>query len=387
MSMITAEYTVQKEPYVQRQAIMGFQNNHRWLSNFWPAEVSFGDVIFPTVEHGFVAAKLTPEKPMPYVEFLSAVSDAGLSRAMADKLPRPSSGIQLISYTDLLNFISHVPTPGKAKSFGKQIPLREDWEDMKIQVMRDLTAQKYDIAELQEKLLATKGRSIVEFNTWGDDFWGMVDVPGSEPGISEVGTFEPGMGVMTGRNVLGQIIESERYSLQCKFGRGRVRSHLTIDMCGSSATHEDVKKSLSHIFGEYSGDLIELDDMVVFTISDVPDGNIDAVLHPCASKVLTNLRCQYLWTSEGGPRLPPTGIAYDPEGRIKPTSFFHTGLDDYRITVLPNLYSSGDDLNELRQIQQFARRIREREAKQFALASVEKKGEPETLKLPIGMSF
>jgi hypothetical protein len=43
-----------------------FHNEYRFLSNFYPAEVSFEGLVFPTVEHAYVAAKTTDIDGMNY---------------------------------------------------------------------------------------------------------------------------------------------------------------------------------------------------------------------------------------------------------------------------------------------------------------------------------
>jgi ribA/ribD-fused uncharacterized protein len=61
-----------------------------------------------------------------------------------------------------------------AKVHGSKLKLRPDWNDIKIEVMREITAAKYDQnPDLFEKLMATKGRMLIEGNHWGDTFWGV----------------------------------------------------------------------------------------------------------------------------------------------------------------------------------------------------------------------
>jgi len=50
---------------------------------------------------------------------------------------------------------------------GGQIELRPDWENIKVDVMRKLIAQKFSIdSDLSNKLIEIDG-TIVEGNTWG----------------------------------------------------------------------------------------------------------------------------------------------------------------------------------------------------------------------------
>jgi hypothetical protein len=48
------------------------------------------------------------------------------------------------------------------------------WEESKVRVMHGLVLQKFTRhPELGEQLLATRGRELIEGNTWGDRFWGV----------------------------------------------------------------------------------------------------------------------------------------------------------------------------------------------------------------------
>jgi len=64
-------------------------------------------------------------------------------------------------------------TPGQAKRLGARCKMRENWDHIKIGVMREVIAQKFDDPDLQERLLATGEARLVEGNTWGDTFWGV----------------------------------------------------------------------------------------------------------------------------------------------------------------------------------------------------------------------
>lgn len=61
------------------------------------------------------------------------------------------------------------------KHLGKTYPMREDWEDVKLNAMRIAVTLKFDQnRELKDKLSEIKGE-ITEENCWGDTFWGTVD--------------------------------------------------------------------------------------------------------------------------------------------------------------------------------------------------------------------
>lgn len=125
----------------ERPAISGFFGDYRFLSNFWPAEVELDDVIYPTVEHAYQAAK-----------FLD---------------PEVREAIRIL------------PSPGQAKRAGRKYQIRDDWSDVKFPIMRYLVFQKFAHPELEAMLLATGSALLVEENTWGDVYWGQCKGVGS----------------------------------------------------------------------------------------------------------------------------------------------------------------------------------------------------------------
>jgi ribA/ribD-fused uncharacterized protein len=65
-------------------------------------------------------------------------------------------------------------SPNQAKKVGRTLqPLRPDWEEVKIEVMRGFLKQKFSDPELKQKLLDTGSRELIEGNWWGDRFWGV----------------------------------------------------------------------------------------------------------------------------------------------------------------------------------------------------------------------
>ena len=141
--------------------ITSFSGQYRWLSNFYPARVVDGGTEFSTLEHAFQAAKTT---------------DVGWrARILA------AAG------------------PGDAKRLGRKVPLRRDWEAVKVSVMRGLLVQKFADPDLRDRLLATGDVELVEGNDWGDRFWGE----------SPVGA---------GQNWLGRLIMSVRNQIRVEAG-------------------------------------------------------------------------------------------------------------------------------------------------------------------------
>lgn len=82
-----------------------------------------------------------------------------------------------------------------AKKLGRTVPLRWDWEDVKLSIMYDVCYAKFTLnPQLAEKLIATGDELLVEGNTWNDRFWGVYNGEG--------------------RNHLGKILMQIRAELQ-----------------------------------------------------------------------------------------------------------------------------------------------------------------------------
>lgn len=111
-----------------------FRGKHFFLSNFYLSPVVFEGVTYPCVENAFQAAKTL---------------DINRRRAF----------IKL--------------EPGEAKRLGRRVNLRADWENVKLEIMMQLIDEKFRDQDLAERLIATKGASLVEGNRWNDTFWGV----------------------------------------------------------------------------------------------------------------------------------------------------------------------------------------------------------------------
>lgn len=114
-----------------------FRGPYAFLSNFYEAATVFEGVTYPTSEHAFQAAK---------------------SLHSGDR-----------------EAIRNAPTPRQAKRMGKQVKLREDWEEVKYEVMLTCLRSKFERGDLRARLLATWKEPLEEGNTWGDRTWGVVD--------------------------------------------------------------------------------------------------------------------------------------------------------------------------------------------------------------------
>lgn len=69
--------------------------------------------------------------------------------------------------------------PREAKKRGREIELRKDWEDVKVQIMEDVIRAKFaQNKPLRVRLIETGDAELVEGNSWGDTFWGADAVTG-----------------------------------------------------------------------------------------------------------------------------------------------------------------------------------------------------------------
>lgn len=63
--------------------------------------------------------------------------------------------------------------PHASKKYGKLIPIRPDWEDIKVDVMRRALKIKFSQEKMLNELANTGTRELIEGNTWNDTFWGV----------------------------------------------------------------------------------------------------------------------------------------------------------------------------------------------------------------------
>ena len=120
---------------MQHKEILGFNGEYRFLSNFWYCEVVFEDQKYRSVEHAYVAAKTL--------------------------------------HLNLRKRIQKVNNVGEVKHIGRNLQLRPDWEDIKLEVMANLVYQKFLEEPLRSQLLATEDAYLEETNRWGDTYWGV----------------------------------------------------------------------------------------------------------------------------------------------------------------------------------------------------------------------
>lgn len=69
--------------------------------------------------------------------------------------------------------------PAEAKSLGRRVKLRSDWEDVKDNIMYEINKAKFiQNPDLKRKLLDTGDQILIEGNTWKDTYWGVYNSNG-----------------------------------------------------------------------------------------------------------------------------------------------------------------------------------------------------------------
>lgn len=116
--------------------ISSFRDEYFFLSNFYPVEIKLDGIVYPNAETAFQAQKaLDVEERRKF---------------------------------------SMLKNPIQAKRLGRKVKLRDDWEEVKLDIMTEVVSQKFlQHPHLIEMLLQTGDEELVEGNKWGDRFWGV----------------------------------------------------------------------------------------------------------------------------------------------------------------------------------------------------------------------
>ena len=129
------------------RVVRAFRGEFRFLSNFYPSVLSYRDHVYTTAEHAFQSSKAIDPR------------DAATIRTAA--------------------------TPLQAKRLGRRVKIRPDWDDIRIDVMREIVTAKFERhADLHVSLIQTGDAVLIEGNHWGDNFWG---VPQGGRGQNQLG--------------------------------------------------------------------------------------------------------------------------------------------------------------------------------------------------------
>lgn len=117
------------------QKIDSFRGKYYFLSNFYPAKVTYEGFTYKNNEAAFQAQKV--------------LSIDGKS-----------------AFTKL--------SPADAKKKGRRVRLRPDWEQVKDGIMEEIVRAKFtQNPDLKQQLLLTGNAELIEGNTWNDCYWGV----------------------------------------------------------------------------------------------------------------------------------------------------------------------------------------------------------------------
>jgi ribA/ribD-fused uncharacterized protein len=114
--------------------INGFFGKWRFLSNFWKCPITFEGLEYQSVENAYQAAKTL---------------DIEVRKQFQNIAPKES------------------------KSLGKKTEIRGDWEMVKLDIMLNLSLEKFTRhPHLGTQLIETDDSYLEESNWWHDTFWG-----------------------------------------------------------------------------------------------------------------------------------------------------------------------------------------------------------------------
>ncbi|MBD3226909.1 MAG: DUF1768 domain-containing protein [Candidatus Lokiarchaeota archaeon] len=123
------------------EIINRFKGKYRFLSNFYPCEIEYNGIKYTTLEHAYQASKTLNNESR---------------KKIAEK-----------------------KTPALAKKMGRRVPLRKNWEEIKLKIMEKLVRIKFSThPDLKSKLLDTGDAELIEGNNWGDNYWGVYNGKG-----------------------------------------------------------------------------------------------------------------------------------------------------------------------------------------------------------------
>lgn len=166
---------------------IGFQSEYSYLSNFFPCSIRMHQNVFVSAEQAYQYHK----------SIICEREDAGIA-------------------------IKEMVKPSTIKAKGDKVPTCENWEKVKVAVMRNILLQKFtQHPELKAKLLGTSGSALLECTS--NKFWGtgwFFDDPMWDS--SEV---------YPGKNMLGTLLEG-------------IRDGFDIDILNSSAAIADIHQPM-----------------------------------------------------------------------------------------------------------------------------------------------
>jgi ribA/ribD-fused uncharacterized protein len=124
-----------REMRLSEREIFGFCGSTAFLSNFFPTPVTRNNLNYGSSEAAYQAAKYDDK---PEIQQLFTTVSADDSKKLVKKYPYNEAA----------------------------------FTSRRIDVMRDILIEKFKNAELRQRLVDTGSANLVEYNWWGDQFWG-----------------------------------------------------------------------------------------------------------------------------------------------------------------------------------------------------------------------
>ena len=141
--------------------ISNFRGKYFFLSNFYRSPVTYNYFTYPTSEHAY----------------------------QAEKCKDINEKIQ----------ISEAVSPRDAKNLGQKVSMRDDWDDVKFYIMKEILKEKFSYSPMRNKLLETQPEFLIEGNKHHDNIFGNCLCGRDEC-------------LVTGKNMLGKILMELRIS-------------------------------------------------------------------------------------------------------------------------------------------------------------------------------
>ena len=140
---------------------------HTFLSNFYPVNIRFQWISYPSVEHAYLRQKFD-------LDVLDKKVSVQQKQEINDILKSRGHSIEIKSFKQVFDNPSF--TSWNVKVITRYLVdlgfEREDRDDVKLLLMIQLVRQKFtQHQDMKTKLLNTKDTYLVEGNTWWDVYW------------------------------------------------------------------------------------------------------------------------------------------------------------------------------------------------------------------------
>jgi len=128
------------------------------FSNYYSSAIRYGNILYPTSEHFFQCEKFTDNW---YKSQIINVNTPNKAKILANQ--KISGGYKW--RTDLNSIIQ--------KSIENGIKIREDWDEIKEDIMYKIVKMKFEQNYKLKELLLSTGDKIIRENSQRDSYWGI----------------------------------------------------------------------------------------------------------------------------------------------------------------------------------------------------------------------